>query len=241
MTSLNRSWRISEGHAALAVAKNLFYVFCEVWIEHRGFAGFFFVCFRQRNAFGDAAALSSWLGKVWATRLMDRERARYASDLERLKSSLESSNRQLQAELEKTIFVTRVHFETEFKALADIWRHLARAAMENLRTAVDAISPGETKESRLTARLDIFGNAITPFIDAVDQQSPFYPIEIYNQLDSLVRLIKSEGTDIAHSQDAFTPEWFKRGRENYRDFLAGVQSVSTLIRERISSLSVHLG
>ena len=39
------------------MAENFFNVFREVWIEDRGFAGFFFVCLSQRNAFGDAAAL----------------------------------------------------------------------------------------------------------------------------------------------------------------------------------------
>ena len=187
------------------------------------------------------ALLSGWLGKVWANRLMEKDRTQYAAEIERLRSSLDRSNRQVQAELEKTIFVTRVHFETEFKALADIWRHLARvrAAMENLRTAVDALSPGETRESRLDSRLEIFANVIGPFIDAVDQQSPFYPIEVYDQLDKLVRLIKSEGTDIQYGQDAFTPEWFIRGRKNFADFLAGVNAVSSLIRERISRLSVY--
>jgi hypothetical protein len=38
------------------VAENFFNVFREVSIEDRGFAGFFFVCFGQRDAFGDAAA-----------------------------------------------------------------------------------------------------------------------------------------------------------------------------------------
>src|SRR5436305_2030459 len=40
----------------LAVAENFFNVFREVWIEDRRFAGFFFVCFDQRDALGDAAA-----------------------------------------------------------------------------------------------------------------------------------------------------------------------------------------
>ena len=37
------------------MAENFFNVFREVWIEDRGFADFFFVCFGQRDAFGDAA------------------------------------------------------------------------------------------------------------------------------------------------------------------------------------------
>src|SRR2546429_6295824 len=43
-------WRVPR----LAVAENFFNVFREVWIEDRGFAGFFFVCFGQRDALGDA-------------------------------------------------------------------------------------------------------------------------------------------------------------------------------------------
>src|SRR2546429_7182515 len=38
-------WRVPR----LAVAENFFNVFREVWIEDRGFAGFFFVCFGQRD------------------------------------------------------------------------------------------------------------------------------------------------------------------------------------------------
>jgi hypothetical protein len=80
-------------------------------------------------------ALSSWLGKVWANRLMERERAKYAEELERLRSSLERTNRLLQGEIEKTIFVGKTHFETEFKALSEIWRRVAqvRSTMSTLR------------------------------------------------------------------------------------------------------------
>jgi len=46
------------------------------------------------------AALSGWLGKVWANRLMEQDRAKYASDLEALKSRFEQSHRRLQAELD---------------------------------------------------------------------------------------------------------------------------------------------
>ena len=35
------------------MAENLFDVFCEVWIEHRGLAGFFFVRFGQSYALSE--------------------------------------------------------------------------------------------------------------------------------------------------------------------------------------------
>lgn len=189
------------------------------------------------------AALSSWLGKVWANRLMERERAQYAADLERLKSSLESSNRQLQAELEKTVFVTRVHFETEFKALADIWRLLARvrAAMSQLRPRGDVLHEGETRESRLNERFSEYAAAVESFVAAADGQSPFYPQEIFNHLDALIVIAKREGTDVQTSHDTFKGEWFARGERNFAEFKAGVDAVSDMIRERISKLSVYTG
>src|SRR5690242_8955355 len=68
------------------------------------------------------AALSGWLGKVWANRLMEQDRAKYASDLEALKSRFEQSHRRLQAELDKTIFGHQLKTQTEFDALRELWK-----------------------------------------------------------------------------------------------------------------------
>lgn len=46
-------------------------------------------------------ALSSWIGKVWATRFMDQERAHHAQELEKLRGNLERQHRLLQGEIEK--------------------------------------------------------------------------------------------------------------------------------------------
>jgi hypothetical protein len=68
------------------------------------------------------AALSGWLGKIWANRLMEQDRAKYAADLEALKSRFEQSHRRLQAELDKTIFGHQLKTQTEFNALRELWR-----------------------------------------------------------------------------------------------------------------------
>ena len=49
------------------------------------------------------AALSSWLGKVWAERLMAKESAMYREKLERLIKDLERKN-----------YVSKVRFDAEF-------------------------------------------------------------------------------------------------------------------------------
>ena len=55
------------------------------------------------------AALSSWLGKVWAERLMVRETAKYREELERLTKQLERKN-----------YVSKVRFDAEFSVYREL-------------------------------------------------------------------------------------------------------------------------
>jgi hypothetical protein len=80
--------------------------------------------------------LSGWLGKVWANRLMQGDIAKHAKDLEEIKSNFEATNRRIQAELDKTLHVHRVQFETEFRALIEIW-----AKVSAMRSAIVAAPP----------------------------------------------------------------------------------------------------
>jgi hypothetical protein len=54
---------------------------------------------------------------VWANRILEQDRRRYAEEIERVKNELERTSKRLQAELDKAVHVHRVQFETEFKAL----------------------------------------------------------------------------------------------------------------------------
>ena len=55
------------------VADNFFYVFAEIWIEDRGFGGFFFVRSGQCDALGDAAIrrLSGTKDRNWPLGIFD--------------------------------------------------------------------------------------------------------------------------------------------------------------------------
>ena len=47
-------------------------------------------------------AFSSWLGKVWANRLMEKERAEYNKELERLKSEFLKETESYKIKLKKS-------------------------------------------------------------------------------------------------------------------------------------------
>ena len=140
---------------------------------------------------GGASAIvigaASWLGKVWANRILESDRKRYGEELERVRSDLETSRRLLQAELDKAIHVHRVQFETEFRVLADIWAKLAvlRSAMRALRPMADIVDPDEDPDARLQRRAGAFEAALHDFMRAVDDQSPFYPADIFCDIQAM--------------------------------------------------------
>jgi len=69
--------------------------------------------------------LSSWLGKVWANRILEKDRLKYNSELEKIKSNLE-------IESQKHQLVFSMYFEGQFKLYNDLW-----LALSELQTGVD--------------------------------------------------------------------------------------------------------
>lgn len=71
---------------------------------------------------GGAAVIfgfSSWLGKVWANRLMTKEKAEYAQELESLRSRLTQDTESYKIKLRKSEFIFQKEYEaaSEFVAL----------------------------------------------------------------------------------------------------------------------------
>jgi hypothetical protein len=59
-------------------------------------------------------SLSAWLGKLWSTRVLQREQAQ-------LKHELEMKIAELNAVNESKIHVSKIQFEKEFKSYAELW------------------------------------------------------------------------------------------------------------------------
>lgn len=79
---------------------------------------------------------SSWLGKVWSNRIMEREKAQYTKDIEEYKAQftrsleqdkshyskeLEEIKNDLQTEREKQKFIFSLYFEGQFKIYNELW------------------------------------------------------------------------------------------------------------------------
>jgi hypothetical protein len=97
-------------------------------------------------------AFSNWLGKVWANRLMTKEKAEYAQELESLRSKLTNDSERYKIKLKKSEFIFQRQFEaaSEFVALKrSIMPSYSRPEMDFDDACEDIAHSFENIESKL--------------------------------------------------------------------------------------------
>jgi hypothetical protein len=102
---------------------------------------------------------------------------------------LQVERQRLQAHLDRSVYVHRVQFEKEFAALSEIWKTIAelRAVFERLtQRRREAEHDGECGDRVRTVVQPKFFT----FLNAVDQQSPFYPEDIYRACSEAIRSMR---------------------------------------------------
>ena len=195
-----------------------------------------------------AAVVISTVGNgLLGRHLLQRYEAKHQTTLTRLKSELEGEIRTLQTSLDRTVFIHRTQFETEFTALRDIWAKVAsvRAKMGTVRPLMDVIPQNETqdqRDEREYQRFKAFHDAFIDLLNAVDGQSPFIPEDIYRKLEEVIQVARGEALEVQVERGdrdrQVIRDWYQRGRENFQQLCGRATEVSDLIRARLAKLTV---
>lgn len=125
-------------------------------------------------------AFSSWLGKVWASRILASETAEHARNLERIKRQLESQ-----------LHAGRSLFDAEFAIYRELWACASRVgiAAQNLEPwHLQTPFSGDERESiheRFTAELIAFD-------DFAEASRPFFSPDVYAGIQQLVEACRAE-------------------------------------------------
>jgi hypothetical protein len=143
------------------------------------------------------AAFSGWLGKVWAKRILEKEKNEYAKELEKIKGELE-----LQLDIAKSI--TLRYSENQFSRYDHLW-----VALCNLKLAGDNLWDQCTKEN-----LSVFAKDLAEAQIKVEHSFLFLEEDHYKELMGLFREFRrfefgkkrlmevrsqdSEGPDFSH-------------------------------------------
>lgn len=136
-------------------------------------------------------AASSWLGKVWASRILEKERLKYSQQLEELKNSLELQ-----------LHSGKVLFDSEFDIYRELWSHAndLRLLTINIRSGMRASQLTETEHGERYRTFQVHLSQLEHFVDS---HKPFFSPDIHSALASL----------IAHA-DAETNTCFQSGLGN---------------------------
>jgi hypothetical protein len=141
---------------------------------------------------GIAGAVVSAVWNFVSGLLLQRDQAASTKELTELKDDLDRAQKRVQAELDRSVFVTRVHFETEFEAMKNVFAFLSqvRLAMISLRPMVRVEPATETEQPRLQRqceRLDDLSVAYNKLLTESEARTPFYVVELYQAIEGCLR------------------------------------------------------
>jgi hypothetical protein len=75
---------------------------------------------------GIILGLSAWLGKVWASRILEQDRLKYAKEFEQTKSKYEKQLEKYKQELEKSKITYLRYSEYQFRIYNELWNKLCK-------------------------------------------------------------------------------------------------------------------
>ncbi len=192
------------------------------------------------GGWGTVQVLSRYLGDRWLEGL----KAKYSKDLEEFKATLERRQKKVQAEIDRSVFVTRAHFETEFQSMKDLFKILSEVFLKinGLRPVITFSSCEETeteKRERLAKRLQALTKSCDELTTTSTTLRPFYPSSLYAVVEECRRAAFYEITDVqTGGNTTFSFEWYQDGTKNQSSYSTAYNEAARLIRERIEALAI---
>ena len=175
-------------------------------------------------------AMSSWLSKIWATRILEKESNQYKERLEKLIKVLEHKNH-----------VNQVRFDAEFeiyKDLCEITGRTINATYWLFPDGIDRIPEDSCKKTELfQKRFKLANDAV----QKLGKYSAFIPEDIYNLFKDLYHdcflQIKTDESYIIHNPPSDPPVEIYQKTSTIMDSYATLQRK---LREYLKSLEVEL-
>lgn len=186
-----------------------------------------------------------YLGDFWLGHALAKQKAKYDATLEGLRARYAQELERLRAGLDKSVFVTRAQFETEFDAYKKVFEALGpvRLAMGGTRPMLSVSREGETRDDKLRAlagRLQDLIDAQNKAVTVVENLLPFFPADIYRTIvDECLKASALEIMDIKTGrEETFTFSWFEEGAKRWDEFIPAYHKIADMMRARISTLSI---
>lgn len=133
------------------------------------------------GALGGSAAvfgLSRFLGNLW----LEKQKSRYNKELEEFRDNLHKEQARLQAEIDRSVFVTHAHFETEFAAMKEVSQCLA-----DIRIAYMSLNPIDASiriaDEERAQYIDRLATANDKFLAKLQEWAVFLEPDLYDEFE----------------------------------------------------------
>lgn len=178
-------------------------------------------------------ALSSWLGRVWASRILEQDRAKY-------QKALQTELERVRGDREQNVFVHRIQFEAEFRAYQEVWQALSICVAEvfAFRPMLDYFPKDESKEEVKKSRLTEFSSRYSSLQDVIRQHKPFLASNLDSHWEDILKALQEEAIDYEYSDVGDRRESREKRKKNLRAIQQHTDRICSTIRERIGLLVV---
>lgn len=189
-------------------------------------------------------ALSSWFGKVWANWILEKDRARYAEQLEGVRAKyqreVEGELQQLRDRLERGQFVHRLQFETEFKIYRELWEKLveAKGAALQLRYIATPVNADTTPEQIDERNIQRYSKAEAAFRKCYISSEPFLDPQVHEVVKKLAHAIFDEGCSFADRTHTHAKDHWAETKKNAKLIEEHTEAICGAIRQRIGMMNV---
>jgi hypothetical protein len=188
-----------------------------------------------------SSAIVLFVANLFKERWIERVKATYTTELEKMKGAIESEHKTLQSRLDQGLYVTKAQYDLELSAYKDLW--IAMSELRNRARSILGIDfydiPGTENNWRqeATARaIRAYTAAHNEAVSVSEKMAPFYEKQIQNASRSTTSasgLLVQELASWATSQAI--GDWEKL-TARIRLIADDVERIDDLIRQRLINI-----
>ena len=151
----------------------------------------------------------------------------------------QNSIEKLKSEKEKSKLIHRIQFEKEFNIYNELWYKLIdlRNIVGLLRPEFDFVDPSKTPDEVTREKLNKINEAFHSCVMSFDNNKPFYPKEVYDEIEKILRLSRKEARQF-QGGDSHKKEYWEQGEKNINGIIESMDKVCDIIRTRIGLIRI---
>lgn len=174
--------------------------------------------------------LSSWIGKIWADKLMETQRKQNQKEIEKFKSELHKELELLKAKNEKMNYITKTQFDTEFKMYQELSEACFLMFLDNsllFPRGIDYLPREEEERKKVfEERYKAARDSLILYQNMLYKYAPFISVRLYKFFEQL--------RELAHRQVQWYPDFVLGRLES--DVIKELKDEKIACRERTKEI-----